>query len=112
MNFFERYILGVYKKNGEVYAIRLLSAFIDFRKLYYEEGNLDIWYTSIEMQEEIERVKTKNKRRKNKLPIPNFIEIPWYNSIFSGYWSNEPSIYILVFLFTVATIITHFLFGR
>lgn len=73
-----------YDLDDNCYAIRLFTIFIDFRNWFIDdEDNRDTpqWFLDSEIRSMNEFIEKRNKKRKNKVPIPTYSKIPWYVTI-------------------------------
>jgi hypothetical protein len=83
---FNKYVLDVQRdEDGDCERIILFGLYIDFRQYYLTKNtNKDLrnaWWTEEHVSKVRKDEEKKNKRRKNKLPLTEFVKIPWYRTI-------------------------------
>lgn len=86
----KKYIFDSYWYDNECHYIRLFGIMFDFRQWYViKDGiNDNYWFNQYEVEYDIEEIKKKNAKRKNKLPIPNYEKLPWYKTLIR--WNRTP----------------------
>ncbi len=110
MEFFKRYILEVRRDpDGEPMIVKLLGLEIDFR--YWYKSGIGLLYLSTDVQGILKDVETRNKRRKNKLPLPVFVQVPWYKSIFhlNGSAKLYQAVLHFVLLYSIVCVLVNYL---